>query len=232
MSQHRRRPRAHTLKSVALPRRTVDKHVFTIRWTPRFVSVRLTASCEWVTLPEALPDREQLTPTPPPHQVVKLNSERWEVIDTVVVTHVSEHYLQPERPTTDHLRLSCCTSAGSNVLRDPLGGDRSPYLSQPTDISSARSEVNLWHVSTQILLLQNQTKVRNLWRNRSDIYLLVKVRYTSVETVPSHTSKDVFRTFHRSPGRSLSLVSRRPNPNPKMTVPYSASPFRTVYVSF
>lgn len=43
--------------------------------------------------------------SPPPRQVGKLNFQGSEVANTGVVTHVSERYLQQERPTSDHLHL-------------------------------------------------------------------------------------------------------------------------------
>lgn len=55
-------------------------------------------------------------------QVVKLSFQKWEVTDTGVVTSVSEHHLQLERPTLDHLHLQ--QSAGGTVRQDPLGGTK------------------------------------------------------------------------------------------------------------
>lgn len=57
-------------------------------------------------------------------QVVKLSFKRWEFTDTVVVTRVSEDYLQLERPTSDHLHLQ--QSAGGAVRQDPQGGTKPP----------------------------------------------------------------------------------------------------------
>lgn len=60
-------------------------------------------------------------------QVVKLSFQGWEVTDTGVVTHVSEHYLQLERPTSDHLHLLLHNNVHlQEVLctRNPLGGSK------------------------------------------------------------------------------------------------------------
>lgn len=47
----------------------------------------------------------QIKNSPPPRKVGKLNFHGSKVTNTGVVTHVSERYLQQERPTSDHLHL-------------------------------------------------------------------------------------------------------------------------------
>lgn len=85
---------------VALKQHQERLHAF--RRTSRFSStgwLSVRAACQSVSR------CRQIKNSLPPRQVGKLNFHGSKVTNTGVVTHVSERYLQQERPTSDHLHL-------------------------------------------------------------------------------------------------------------------------------